>query len=185
MEQGEDAKLGILDLGDQIRLSHDDFGTKPHPLVAALLRAGNGACVATQKRQRPRYRLGHFVGGWTVCHDTLPRLSRVPRHDRPTAGPLPPGLAIAIYRITIIQNNHRPAGQSVKMSPHGRCHQPWTPPNAPARLLRRLPRRQRRRRPLRQSDYRRPPRPPPPHPPRSHPPPGPHHPPPLPPPPPS
>jgi hypothetical protein len=34
---------------------------------------------------------------------TLSLISRVPRHDRPAAGPfLPPGLAVAIYRITIV-----------------------------------------------------------------------------------
>jgi hypothetical protein len=46
MKKGKDAKLGILDLGDQVGLPHDDFGAQPHPLVTTLLRAGNGPRIA-------------------------------------------------------------------------------------------------------------------------------------------
>ena len=53
MEQGEDAELGVLGVGDQLGLPHGDFGAQPHPFVAALLGAGDGARVAAQERQGP------------------------------------------------------------------------------------------------------------------------------------
>jgi len=62
VEQREDAELGVLGLGNQIRLLQDDLGTKPDPLVAAFLRAGDGPGIATQKGQRPGDRLGNLVG---------------------------------------------------------------------------------------------------------------------------
>jgi len=52
MEQREHAELGVLGTLDQLGLAHRDFGAQAHPFVAALLRAGDGARVTTQERQR-------------------------------------------------------------------------------------------------------------------------------------
>ena len=51
MKQGKDTKFGVLGIGDQLRLPHGNLRAQAHPLVAALLGAGDGAGVTAQKRQ--------------------------------------------------------------------------------------------------------------------------------------
>ena len=62
MEKGEYAELGIFCLSDEVGLLEHDLCTQPHPFVAPLLRAGDGACIAAQERQRAADRLGNLVG---------------------------------------------------------------------------------------------------------------------------